>query len=170
MNPQTEGIVVTELDSVRLEALVRRLDPAANDAVSARLDELLAEATVVPGPDVPKHTVTMNSRVLLHDSETGAMRKVTLCYPPDSRPSAGWVSVLSPLGMGLPGRRGTAGADHRAALPAGVARRLRHVVARSTAPGRAADPLRQDEAARSGLRTADASLRLRALALERSPA
>jgi regulator of nucleoside diphosphate kinase len=32
------------------------------------------------------------------------MREVTLCYPPDARPSAGWVSVLSPLGMGILGR------------------------------------------------------------------
>ena len=104
MNPHTEPIVLTELDAVRLEALVRRLDAGPHADVSSRFDELLAEATVVPGQDMPKHIVTMHSRILLHEPETGDPREVTLCYPPDSRPSAGWVSVLSPLGMSLLGR------------------------------------------------------------------
>ena len=104
MDTHTERIVLTELDAVRLEALVRRLDARPHGDVSSRFDELLAEATVVSGQDVPKHIVTMHSRVLLREPDTDASREVTLCYPPDSRPAAGWVSVLSPLGMSLLGR------------------------------------------------------------------
>ncbi|HEX2541383.1 MAG TPA: GreA/GreB family elongation factor [Caldimonas sp.] len=104
MNPQSEPIVLTALDAVRLEALVRRLDDGPHADKDRPLDELLAEATVVAGHDVPKHIVTMHSCLLLRDPHGGATREVTLCYPADARPSAGWVSVLSPLGTSLLGR------------------------------------------------------------------
>ena len=35
--------------------------------------------------------------------QTGEERKLTLCYPPDTDPAAGFVSVLSPVGTGLLG-------------------------------------------------------------------
>ena len=45
----------------------------------------------------------MNSRVLIADGETHDERTLTLCYPPDTDPDKGFVSVLSPIGTGLLG-------------------------------------------------------------------
>ena len=104
MERNTERIVITELDSVRLEALRRRSATAPARGIGSPLDELLEEAVVVPAREVAEDVVTMHSRVLLRDPQTGATRTVTLCYPADSSPAAGFVSVLSPMGMGLLGR------------------------------------------------------------------
>jgi regulator of nucleoside diphosphate kinase len=62
----------------------------------------------------------MHSRVLLKDPQTGTQSRVTLCYPEDSDPGAGFVSVLSPLGWGLLGQR--VGATVHWPTPSGAAR------------------------------------------------
>jgi regulator of nucleoside diphosphate kinase len=63
-------------------------------------------------PDV----VTMYSQVLLCDPRTGRQRKLTLCYPSDAEPAAGFVSVLSPVGSSLLGLRVGATARWRTPL------------------------------------------------------
>jgi len=45
----------------------------------------------------------MNSQVLLKDLPTGRSRKLTLCYPADADPAAGFISVFSPVGSSLLG-------------------------------------------------------------------
>ena len=59
----------------------------------------------------------MHSRVALRDLETSRRYRVTLCYPEDAEPAAGFVSVLAPLGASMLGLR--VGADARWALPGG---------------------------------------------------
>ncbi|CAA2105683.1 GreA/GreB family elongation factor [Variovorax paradoxus] len=86
---------LTELDFVRLGKLTGQQPPA--------LAELLDMADVMPSREVPADIVTMNSQVEVEDPSTQQRQKITLCYPGDSQPGAGFVSVLSPVGIGLLG-------------------------------------------------------------------
>lgn len=92
---------LTELDHVRLSSLLRRIDAAADSP----LDECLASADLVPSRQVGPDVVTMYSQLQLVDAATGRRRTLTLCYPADAEPDAGFVSVLSPVGAALLGRR-----------------------------------------------------------------
>jgi len=93
---------LTELDYVRLEKLMR--DPAhASDTspISAALDS----AELVPTDKVQADVVTMRSQVLLTDLVSRETFALTLCYPSEANASAGFVSVLSPVGASLIGLR-----------------------------------------------------------------
>ena len=108
-----------ELDHVRLMKLLRR-DRRA-DGSSARLpviEQSLDDCTIVPSRQLPPDVVTMYSQVLLRDTATGERQALTLCYPHDAEPAAGLVSVLSPVGSGLLGRR--VGSVARWPTPAGI--------------------------------------------------
>lgn len=104
--------LLTELDHARLS----KLQDAARGSVLA---DLLAEADLVPSPSVPADVVTMYSQVLVRDHASDAVRKLTLCYPGDAEPDAGFISVLSPMGAALIGRR--VGDRMRSPLPTGQA-------------------------------------------------
>jgi regulator of nucleoside diphosphate kinase len=88
---------LTELDFVRLEKLAGPQPPA--------LAALLDAADVLPAREVPADIVTMNSQVEVEDPATQQRQKITLCYPGDAQPGAGFVSVLSPIGIGLLGTK-----------------------------------------------------------------
>lgn len=97
MNPIPTGIpCLTELDHLRL----RRLIGEGSDHPVA---DLLAGADTLPGREIPPDVVTMYSQVLLRPLAGGAALRVTLCYPRDAEPTAGFVSILSPLGTALLG-------------------------------------------------------------------
>ncbi|WP_374436712.1 GreA/GreB family elongation factor [Inhella sp.] len=103
-------LLLTELDRARLLKLN-----------SAALRELLDDASALPSPEIPADVVTMNSRVLVSDDAGAAPQ--TLCYPPDVDPHAGRVSVLSPVGAALLGRR--VGSEVSWRTPTGEHRALR---------------------------------------------
>jgi regulator of nucleoside diphosphate kinase len=86
--------VLTELDHVRLSKLAHPM-----------LDTVLDEADVVPARAVPADVVTMYTQVLVSDGNQGQPRKYTLCYPGDAEPERGFISVCSPFGASLIGRR-----------------------------------------------------------------
>lgn len=93
--------LLSELDHVRLTHLVRRTPAAAGGP----LDQLLDGAHTVMPREVPADLVTMNSRVQVADEKTGAPSVLTLSYPDEADAASGHVSVLSPLGAALLGRR-----------------------------------------------------------------
>ncbi|MBO9649111.1 MAG: GreA/GreB family elongation factor [Variovorax sp.] len=107
--------VLTELDHVRLSKLQdARSHPA--------LESLLDFAEVMRSREVPADIVTMHSKITLVDARTGQRDQMTLCYPPEADPAKGFLSVLSPVGMGLIGLRlgavahwKTPGGDERSA-------------------------------------------------------
>lgn len=104
MNAYLQGErTLTSLDHARLEALLRRTATAATRG--APLTDLLDEAELVPSRAVDPTIVTMYSRVLLADTADGDRRALTLCYPADADVHADLVSVLSPIGSSLLGRR-----------------------------------------------------------------
>lgn len=117
---------LTELDHVRLARLIRGAagnSPAtATATVEGRIDDLLETAELVSPRAVAADVVTMYSQVELADLATGQRSRLTVCYPADAEPAAGFVSVLSPVGSSLLGRRvgsvarwRTPGGDERAA-------------------------------------------------------
>lgn len=108
---------LTELDHVRLLSLARRQRPGV---AAAAIEPLLDACNVVPSRQVRPDVVTMYSQVLLQDLASGLRSRLTLCYPADAEPAAGFVSVLSPVGCSLLGL--TVGAVARWSTPSGEAR------------------------------------------------
>lgn len=101
---------LTELDFVRLNKLTGGHPPPA-------LADLLDVADVLPSREVPADIVTMYAQVEIEDLPTRHRHKLVVCYPVDAAPSAGFISVLSPVGMGLLGLK--AGATARWHTPGG---------------------------------------------------
>lgn len=87
---------LTELDFTRLSKL-----PSGN--LVPELADLLSAADVLGSREVPADTITMYSQVELEDVHTHRRQKLTICYPDDAEPSAGFISVLSPVGRSLLG-------------------------------------------------------------------
>ncbi|HEY0877323.1 MAG TPA: nucleoside diphosphate kinase regulator [Zeimonas sp.] len=110
--------LLNELDHVRLDRLLSRKGQAAET-----LNELLDDADTVPPRQVPGDVVTMYTRVTVVDLADGARRTLTLCYPEDADASAGFVSVLSPIGTALLGLR--VGEETEWTTPTGAVQRLR---------------------------------------------
>jgi regulator of nucleoside diphosphate kinase len=109
---------LTELDHVRILNLVRR--DARGDGSLANgpvIEDLLDASAIVPSRQVSPDVVTMYSQVLLQDLQSSQRSTLTLCYPADAEPAAGFVSVLSPVGSALLGLR--VGSVARWATPAG---------------------------------------------------
>lgn len=118
---------ITDLDRRRLEML---LDAVKRDAQVARdadpLRERIDIATVVSSERIPADVVTMNTTVRYEDETSRGIRAVTLVYPEEADPSAGMVSILSPLGNALLGLR--VGQRGQLQLPSGEERSI-HVLA-----------------------------------------
>jgi regulator of nucleoside diphosphate kinase len=109
---------LTELDHVRLLNLARR-DRRSDGSSTPRLafEHVLDACAIVPSREIPPDVVTMYSQVMLQDLGSGQRSKLTLCYPADAEPAAGFVSVLSPVGTSLLGQ--TVGSVARWSTPAG---------------------------------------------------
>ena len=89
---------LTDLDFSRLSKLLgQRLPPS--------LADLLASADVTTSRAVSSDVVTMYSRLELVDVHTARRQTLTVCYPDDAEPAAGFISVLSPVGNSLLGLR-----------------------------------------------------------------
>lgn len=109
---------LTELDHVRLLNLARR-DRRSDGSATPRLalEQVLDACAIVPSRQIQPDVVTMYSQIVLQDPATGLRSKLTLCYPADAEPSAGFVSVMSPVGASLLGQ--TVGGVARWSTPAG---------------------------------------------------
>lgn len=94
--------LLNELDHRRLTLLRNK---QTTQDTPTEINELLEAADTVPPVAVPPDLVTMCSQILVEAAEDAAQYKLTLCYPGDSDPAAGFVSVLSPLGTALLGQR-----------------------------------------------------------------
>ena len=112
-----EHRTLAELDQVRLARLIRRVGPHAGPQTGRAIDAVLEDAQLVPSRQVAPDVVTMYSQVELADAATARTYRLTVCYPPDADPNAGFVSVLSPIGAAVLGLR--VGATARWRLPSG---------------------------------------------------
>ena len=105
---------LTNLDHGRLFKLNGGHPPDA-------LADLLDSADLIESAHVRADVVTLYSQVLVTQDD-GEQHKLTLCYPDDAEPHAGFISVLSPVGLALLGRR--VGAQVSWTMPSGKQRLL----------------------------------------------
>ena len=87
------------------------------------LDELLMEARLVPEDKVPPDRVRMNSHVTYQEEPDGERRSVTLVHPSQADAAEGRISVLTPVGLALLGRK--QGEEVAAAMPGGRELKIR---------------------------------------------
>ncbi|WP_375766648.1 nucleoside diphosphate kinase regulator [Archangium gephyra] len=122
---QERHILVTETDLDRLQRLIELHGDGRNAELVEMLEQELARAEVTSAQEVPPDVVTMNSTVVFEDEETGAHRRVTLCYPQDARSDEGRISVIAPIGSALLGL--SVGQSIQWPVPGGRTRTLRIV-------------------------------------------
>ncbi len=125
---QTGDRLLTDLDHARLRHLHRA-------QASDTLADLLAAPDLVAPAAVPPDVVTMYSQVEVVNLSSGLRQRLTLCYPEDAEPSAGFISVLSPVGAGLLGLRAGATARWRTPLGDDCAARIEAVLFQPEASG-----------------------------------
>ncbi|MGH7032492.1 MAG: nucleoside diphosphate kinase regulator [Stellaceae bacterium] len=100
---QRSDLTVTAADQERLRRLIRASqDTQDRNAVEALADEL-DRAEVVAAERIAGNVVTMNSRIVFEDEETGERREISLVYPQDSDPEQGRISIFAPVGTALLG-------------------------------------------------------------------
>jgi regulator of nucleoside diphosphate kinase len=117
--------VITELDAARIRELGSRLpaDVRNLDELDALIDMVTGEAEIVPGSRIAADIVTVNSRVTFLDQLTATVHTVTVVYPQEFSIDQRRISLLSPVGRALLGRR--AGELATVSMPDGTERRIR---------------------------------------------
>ena len=119
--------VITELDAARIRELRSRLPAHARseDPLGELIEMVTSEADVVPRERIAADVVTVNSTVSFRESQGGAPHRVTVVYPQDVSIPERRISLLSPVGRALLGRR--VGDFARIAMPDGTTREIRIV-------------------------------------------
>ena len=100
-------IHITKSDMDRLTELIDglRLSPKANQANLDLLEKELYRAVLVDPPNIPRDVITMNSKVIITDTESGEKTTYTLVFPSAANISENKLSIMAPLGMALLGYR-----------------------------------------------------------------
>jgi len=101
----SKPIYITEFDLQRLQKLIQE-SQYTNYRKSSYLDTLKKEldrAKIVAPAMIPPNVITMNSRVVLKDIESGEEETYTLVFPEDADIEKNKVSVLAPIGTGMIG-------------------------------------------------------------------
>ena len=118
-------LLVSTTDAEVLAAVVgdrnrtSRFEAAEADALA----DVLMDARMVPHDRLPADRVAMNSTVAYREEPHGVRRIVAIVHPAEARPSMGRISVLSPVGRALLGRR--SGALSTVSVPGGAALKIR---------------------------------------------
>ena len=100
-------LFISAHDAEALAAMLgehRRAHPLEPDPAD-ELADLLMEARLVPAEMLPADRVAMNRSVTYVEEPSGVQRTVTLALPADANPTEGRISVLSPIGRALIGRK-----------------------------------------------------------------
>ena len=103
----SKQIFITELDKERLQ---RTMNEAKEYNLGDRnclrnLEKELDRAQIVASQKIPHDVITMNSKVMLKDLDTGEEIMYTLVYPPDADLMEDKISVLAPVGTAMLGFR-----------------------------------------------------------------
>ena len=95
-------LVISTRDARRLEALLQSPTTIASETASM-LEGEITRARLVEPRDMPPDIVTMNSRVVCMDTDSGVSHEIELAYPHEADSELGRVSVLAPVGAALLG-------------------------------------------------------------------
>ena len=119
--------VITELDAARIRELGARLpgDGRNLEALDALLELVTSEADIVPRDGIAADVVTVNSTVSFRERQGGMTHRVTVVYPQDVSLQERRISLLSPVGRALLGRR--VGDFATIDMPDGTSREIRVV-------------------------------------------
>ena len=112
-------LLVSARDAEALAAVVG--DNSYEPDAAGALADLVSEARLVAHDELPENRVAMDSLVTYRDSD-GTERTVRLVHPRDADPATLRISVLSPVGRALLGRK--RGSTIVASLPGGRTRKL----------------------------------------------
>lgn len=120
-----EEVVVSAGDAELIGQVLesRRRVIGLEAAAAEELRERMSAARVVDGAELPDDRAAIGSTVSYEEAAAGTRRAVTLAVPENANPAAGRISVLSPVGSALVGRR--AGDRVEAQLPDGRSLELR---------------------------------------------
>jgi regulator of nucleoside diphosphate kinase len=99
------ALLITEPDVERLALLHRFVRTPAEGEHLRQLEEIVTEAEVLEPERIPPDVVTMKSRVLVRDLQTGETAEYTLVFPSGVDARRRCISVLGALGSKLLGRR-----------------------------------------------------------------
>lgn len=127
-------LLISTSDVETLAAIVgdRRRTDRTEAAAADALAEVIMDARTVAEEGLPADRVSMNSRIAYREEPAGETRSVALVHPAEADPSNGRISVLSPVGRALLGRK--AGSVTSLSVPGGRAMKIRVLdVARATA-------------------------------------
>ncbi len=116
------NIIITAADHGELHDVISSTGKASPRA-QAELEALAGElqrADIVDPHQVPSDVITMNSRVLLHDLDTGERLVFTLVLPSAADVNEKKISVLAPLGTAMLGYR--VGDEFKGPVPTGFRR------------------------------------------------
>jgi len=101
-------INITSKDRERLLKLIneeREFGKGRNRECLKDLEQELNRANIVEPESIPADSITMNSKVLLKDLDTGEETTYTLVYPEDVNLAENKISVLAPIGTAILGFR-----------------------------------------------------------------
>ncbi|AEG60765.1 nucleoside diphosphate kinase regulator [Desulforamulus ruminis] len=101
----SRSIYITEFDKKRLLKLIdeEKEFHQGNKDYLKTLEHELNRAHVVDPKEVPGDVITMNSKVLLKDLDTGEEMIYTLVFPADADLLEDKISVLAPVGTAILG-------------------------------------------------------------------
>jgi len=100
LDGRVSPLLLTNIDRRRLVRLLE-LGKCVDETAVALLKRKMKQTHVVAAATMPPNVVTMNSRVLCRNLETGHERELTLVYPCSCAAERGHVSVLSRAGIDL---------------------------------------------------------------------
>lgn len=100
-------LTLTTVDAERLEQLLDsvRGTGRVDTASLKRFEDELDRAEIVEPREVPANVITMDSRVVLRDMESGQELTYRLVYPHRADSVEHGLSILAPVGMALIGYR-----------------------------------------------------------------
>lgn len=100
-------IFITVVDKERLQKLMneaKEFTPGSKEYLR-NLERELNRAKVVASEKIPHNVITMNSKVLLKDLDSGEEMIYTLVYPSEANLIENKISVLAPIGTAILGFR-----------------------------------------------------------------
>lgn len=100
-------IFITEKDRERLQKLINEAKEfhSGSEIYLKNLEQELSRAKLIASEEIPHNVVTMNSKVLLKDLDTGEKMVYTLVYPAEANLMEDKISVLAPVGTAIIGLR-----------------------------------------------------------------
>ena len=101
-------IYATEKDVTRLRELIRDASASTEYRGSQYLENLEIEierAIIVKATEIPADVITMNSKFVIEDTQSGEEMELTLVYPEDADLLNDRISVLAPMGTAALGYR-----------------------------------------------------------------